>query len=275
MKEHHAGYEFPPREWRLIDDAAYPVHLGLAIDDVLMTSVERSENPCHGIVRFYQFSPPSVVVGCHQSIDELDLEFMASQGLQIGRRITGGGVIIMGVPGVHAQLGVSVVLRNPPGFPAKMGARYAILSAAIVAGLERLGLHATYLQNSDIALGGRKITGQAMIMTRETTFLHSTITIDYDIKTMLGVVGMEQSEENIARIASKFTTIKEHVPSITIERVKNALVSGFTSKYNAKLMNSALTQQELNDARELVKEKHGTREYLFQTDGTPMGSCFM
>ncbi|NMC04067.1 MAG: hypothetical protein GYA24_02585 [Candidatus Lokiarchaeota archaeon] len=270
-------FEFPPAPWRLIDDGAYPVQLGLAIDEMLL---ERMESRQHGqemqnAIRFYQFAQPSVVVGCHQDIREIDLGFIRSRNLQLGRRITGGGAIIMGIPRVDSQLGVSILFRNVDAFPGKLGSRYAALSRPIVAALRQLGLPVAYQANSDITLDGRKITGQAMFSTSSVIFMHSTVTIEYDLDTMLRVVNIPLTEKNRATFSAKYTTIKSHVPDITMERVKNALRAGFEREFNARLVDSPLDEEEMRHARRLLVEKHATDAYVLDIDGTKMGSCFL
>ncbi len=273
--EGHDRFAFPACEWRLIDDGAYPVQLGLAIDEMLLERMEDGGSGMHDTIRFYQFAPPSVVVGCNQDIREVDVGFIRSRGFQLGRRITGGGAIIMGVPRVDSQLGISILFRNVLGSPTKLGGRYEALSRPIVAALRQLGLPVEYQQNSDITLHGRKITGQAMLSTTNITFMHSTITIEYDLGTMLRVVKKPIDDEALSMFSVKYTTIKEHLPGITMEQVKRALRAGFEKEFNAKLHEQPINDDELRHARKLLEEKHSTDTYILDIDGASMGSCFL
>nr|MDO8084269.1 biotin/lipoate A/B protein ligase family protein [Candidatus Sigynarchaeum springense] len=274
MAGHQDAFSFPASEWRLIDDGAYPVQLGLAIDEALLDRMEAGEGRANA-VRFYQFSPPSVVIGCNQDIREIDLPFIRSSGLQLGRRITGGGSIIMGVPRVDSQLGISILFKNTPDFPAKLGGRYAALSRPIVAALRQLGLPVEYQANSDITLQGRKIAGQAMLVTANITFMHSTITIDYDLGTMLRVMKKKTDPETLAIFSAKFTTIKEHLFNISMEQLKIALRAGLEREFNARLREQPIDDDEIRLARKLSGEKHSTDAYILDSDGTSMGSCFL
>ncbi|MEX2684582.1 MAG: biotin/lipoate A/B protein ligase family protein [Candidatus Sigynarchaeota archaeon] len=275
MTTHQDAFTFPASEWRLIDDDAYPVQLGLAIDEALLDFMEEGGRARPNTVRFYQFAPPSVVIGCNQDIREINMPFIRSSGLQLGRRITGGGAIIMGVPRVDSQLGISIIFRNTPDFPAKLGGRYAALSRPIVAALRLLGLPVDYQANSDITLHGRKIAGQAMLTTANMTFMHSTITIEYDLETMLRVAGMTPDPSTLATFSRKFTTIKEHVPGITLKQLKTALKVGLEREFHATLAAQPIDDQEMRRARKLLVEKHSTDAYILDIDGTSMGSCFL
>ncbi|MBN2153455.1 MAG: lipoate--protein ligase family protein [Candidatus Lokiarchaeota archaeon] len=271
----HGSFTFPAGRWRLIEDGAYPVQLGLAIDEALLDGMTDGGKGRPNTVRFYQFAPPSVVVGCNQDIREVDLPFIKSSGLQLGRRITGGGAIIMGVPRDDSQLGISIICVNEPDFPAKLGGRYAALSLPIVAALRQVGLPVEYQANSDITLHGRKIAGQAMLTTANITFMHSTITIDYDLATMLRVAGKTSDPATIAAFSENYTTIREHVPEITMERLKAALKTGLEREFHATLAARPIDDQEMLRARRLLVEKHSTDAYILDMDGASMGSCFL
>jgi lipoate-protein ligase A len=273
--EEHERFTFPASEWRLIDDGAYPVQLSLAIDEMLLERMENEGTWMHDTIRFYQFAPPSVVVGCHQDIGEIDVGFIRSRGLQLGRRITGGGAIIMGVPRADSQLGISVLFRNTSGSPSKLGGRYEALSRPIISALRQLGLPVEYQSNSDITLHGRKITGQAMLTTTNVTFMHSTITIEYDLGTMLRVVKKPIDDETLSSLSARYTTIKEHLPGITMKQLKSALRAGFQKEFNARLREQPIGEDEIRHARKLLEEKHSTDAYILDSDGTSMGSCFL
>ena len=115
MNPYNPDYDFKQGNWRLIDDKAYPVQMGLAIDEMLFNKVDSQDYAGPNIIRFYQFSPPSVVLGNHQDIAELDLEYIKYRSLQVGRRITGGGTIIMGVP----DIADNPFARDTPGMHKK------------------------------------------------------------------------------------------------------------------------------------------------------------
>ena len=250
------------------------VHLGLAIDEVLFNAVESPGYAGPAILRCYQFSPPSMVLGCHQDISEVDVSYIASKPLQLGRRITGGGAIIMGVPDADSQLGVSIIVRHGPGFPVKPGARYALLASPVVEALRLLGLDVVYEMNSDITLGGRKIAGQAAVLAGDVTFLHSSITIEYDLATMLRVARVEPDAIAMERHGKKFTTLKDHLPGISVQAVKAALAQAIASTLGGPVEPVSLSPLELDRARALVASKHGDPRYLF-SDGGNMGSCFL
>ena len=88
-------------------------------------------------------------------------------------------------------------------------------------------------------------------------------------------MGLAPNQTNISRFRSKFTTIKEQIPSITMKKLKEGLIEVFKNKFNARLHMDPLSSEELVEARKLYETKHSTQEYLFNLDGSTMGSCFL
>lgn len=64
----------------------------MALDEAILEA--RSRNLVPNTLRFLQFSPPCTLVGYHQSVErEIRLGFCRAQGIEISRRITGGGAL--------------------------------------------------------------------------------------------------------------------------------------------------------------------------------------
>ena len=98
--------------WRLLGDDGAGAAAGLATDEALMFEHGRGAEPsCEAALRLYTYRSHCALVGRFQSLeDEIDLDAAAALGIEVGRRPTGGGAIIMG----EGQLGVAVATRAPP-----------------------------------------------------------------------------------------------------------------------------------------------------------------
>ena len=78
--------------WRLLDTGLLTAAENMALDDVLLES--KADNCSPNTVRFLRFDPQSVLVGFHQSVEhQVREEFCKENGIDINRRITGGGTI--------------------------------------------------------------------------------------------------------------------------------------------------------------------------------------
>ncbi|MHA1937880.1 MAG: lipoate--protein ligase family protein, partial [Candidatus Thorarchaeota archaeon] len=80
-------------EWRLLDTGVLSGAQNMALDDALLEC--RAENETPNTLRFLQFNPSTVLVGYHQSVEqEARIDFCRENGVDINRRITGGGAIL-------------------------------------------------------------------------------------------------------------------------------------------------------------------------------------
>ena len=138
------------RVWRLIAEDGVSAAEGLAADEALMLHHARAaQEPCEASMRLYTYAPHSALVGRYQSLEaEVDLAACRRLGVQVGRRPTGGGAIIMG-PG---QLGVAIATRAPAGLsPRDLLRRFA---GGIITGLAGLGIEATFAGKNDLQVAG-------------------------------------------------------------------------------------------------------------------------
>ena len=146
-------------------------------------------------LRFYEWEPPAVSLGYSQSFDLMDLAACAEQGIDVVRRITGGGALL------HWQeLTYCFVLRRG----AAAGGRWpretaGAVSQSLVQGLSRLGVQASARRRTrgtadragpdpaapglcfmsgaenEIEASGRKLAGCAHKSTREAFFSHGSV----------------------------------------------------------------------------------------------------
>src|SRR4030042_534401 len=80
------------RQWRLLDTGPRSAVDNVALDEVLLEECGRGASP--NTVRFLQFDPPAVLLGFHQcAAQEVRTEYCRTKGIDINRRITGGGTI--------------------------------------------------------------------------------------------------------------------------------------------------------------------------------------
>jgi lipoate-protein ligase A len=140
------------RQVRVIDTGLRPARWNIAFDQALIDLHRDGRIP--DTIRFLRF-PHSALVGRHQALArEVHLDWCQANGIEIARRITGGGAIWF----EPAQLGWELVLPRPALGPSLDAAAERICRAA-AAGLRRLGIDASFRPRNDIEVGGRKISG--------------------------------------------------------------------------------------------------------------------
>jgi lipoate-protein ligase A len=249
--------------WRLISDDGAGAAAGLAGDEALMLHYARDEQPpCAATLRLYTYRAHCALVGRYQVIEaEVDLRACERLGLDVGRRPTGGGAIIMG-PG---QLGVAVTTRAPTGIgPRDLLRQYA---TGIIAGLARIGVRASFRGKNDLEVGGRKIAGLGLYVDEHGALLfHSSVLADLDVELMLEVLripGAKLADKGIARVHERITTVsRETGRTWSGAELRGTIGEGFRETLGIDFAHSAFDDREQARAKELVARRYGTPSWL-------------
>lgn len=240
--------------WRYLTADQVDAAAGLALDEALMWRHGRGrEGPT--TLRLYSYRD-CALVGRYQSLpDELDLAACARLGVQVGRRPTGGGAIVM----TPAQLGVALTARaRPEESPREALARYA---RGVIAGLDTLGVAAHFRHKNDLEAGGRKIAGLGLYLDPEGAVLfHASVLVDLDVARMLEVLnipGAKLSDKAVARIGDRVTTVsRELARPLDAAAVRDAFAAGFAREFRCELAAAPLAPEEVERARELEELKY-------------------
>lgn len=166
--------------WRLLDTGRLSAAENMALDETLL---EAKGPGIPDTIRFLQFSPPAALVGYNQSIaQEVRVDYCRQAGIDINRRITGGGAILFD----QSQLGWEIIC-DKSFFNAGIATEslFSLLCRPVCKTLRRLGLDASFRPRNDIEIEGRKISGTGGTEHNSAFFFQGTLLVDFDIETML------------------------------------------------------------------------------------------
>lgn len=247
--------------WRYLEADAVDAAAGLAADEALMLNYGRSQSPATAAtLRLYTYRAHCALVGRYQSLEaEVDLDACRAEDVQVGRRPTGGGAIIMG-PG---QLGVAVTSRAVADeAPRDTLERYA---RGVIAGLSRLGIEAQFRRKNDLEVSGRKIAGLGLYLDPAGAVLfHASVLVDLDVPLMLRVLcipGAKLSDKAVARVGERVTTVSRELgrPLVAAD-VREAFAQGF----GVELAGGEMDESERRICEELQATKYGSAEWIGQ-----------
>ena len=248
--------------WRYLIHDEVAAADGLAVDEALMTRYGRGGEP-GATLRLYGYHG-CALVGRYQSLpDEIDEEACAARGVEVGRRPTGGGAIIM-TPG---QLGVAVTARaSASESPREALGRYA---RGVIAGLADLGIAAHFRHKNDLEVDGRKVAGLGLYLDPAGAVLfHASVLVDLDVRHMLEVLripGAKLSDKAVARVDERVTTVSRELGRPLVARdVRDAFAGGFARAFEVNLQPVGLDAAERVQARELAERKYRTRAWIDQ-----------
>lgn len=229
--------------WRLIDTGRRPAAENMALDDTLLECHARGLIP--DTVRFLQFDPPAVLVGYHQVVEhEVRTGYCGARGIDINRRITGGGAIYFD----GQSLGWELVASKDRFRAFDFGELYERMCHGVILGLRRLGIGATFRPKNDIEVSGRKISGTGGTERGGAFLFQGTLLIDFDVETMvraLRIPIVKLKDKEILSAEERVTCIRRELGRIpSLRRIKKALKEGFERSLNAKLIHGSLTPEE-------------------------------
>jgi lipoate-protein ligase A len=196
----------------------------------------RAQGHGGGVLRFYR-SHPTASIGRHQALArELRLDYCRRHGIEVARRATSGGALYLD-PG---QLGFSLIIRQPEGLRALALPRILELgSAAVAAGLRRLGIAAAVKSPNDIEVGGRKIASVFSTRHGDALLLHGSVLLDADIAAMLKALRVpteKLSPDGLAAARERLTTVNALCANrLSHADIKAALMEGFAAKFGLEL----------------------------------------
>jgi lipoate---protein ligase len=150
----------------------------LACDEALLELCEN--HAAQGVLRIWEAADYFVVVGYSNKIlSEVNVAACNAKGIPILRRFSGGGAVLQG-PGC---LNYSLVVRNEClGIPADLTDSYRYVLSRHGELCAKLGGAAVQIQGvSDIALAGRKFSGNAQHRKRLCSLFHGTFLLGFDL----------------------------------------------------------------------------------------------
>jgi lipoate---protein ligase len=182
--------------WRVIDTGLRPAAENIAINRVMLEAHQAGHAP--HTLRFLRFRP-SALVGFHQSVEqELRTDYCAAHGIEIQRRITGGGAIYFD----ETQIGWELYLDRRTLGTADMQEISRRICEMAAAGIRRLGVDARFRPRNDIEVDGRKISGTGGAFEGDSIMYQGTLLIDFDIEKMLRVLRIPAEKLSHKAIAS-------------------------------------------------------------------------
>jgi len=159
------------RALRLLDLTLPSPAENLALDEALLDELdEQGGDP---VLRFWESDRPFVVLGrtC-RPIDDVHLAACEQDGVPVLRRASGGGTVLQG-PGCLSYAFVFPLDLHP--HLANISRTYQFVLERIAGALHRWEPATVFRGVSDLAIGERKVSGNAQRRTGHALLLHGTI----------------------------------------------------------------------------------------------------
>ncbi len=254
--------------WRLLPLETNSGAMNMAVDEAILTA--RIEGKVPNTLRLYRWQPSTVSVGRNQNpASEVYLDACKQQGVDVVRRISGGGAVYHDFEG---EVTYSKVAPTQDIAAGDITAVYAKVYEAVKDSLRLLGITADFSGGDakncpNMTVHGKKISGSSQTITRGTVLQHGTLLRSIDLPKMFTLLRLRDAScTQAADIAKrKITSIQNELGHpVTPDTVANALAQGFRIMLKMQLEVGELSPYEKNLAEKLYKEKYSTEKWIFE-----------
>lgn len=264
--------------WRLLITEPASGSWNMAVDEAVAILAAAGRSPT--TLRFYSWQPPTVSLGRHQPLADIDRERLQRAGYGLVRRPTGGRAILHVDELTYSVAGPA----HDESLSGPVLDTYNRLSEGLMLGLQRLGLPvtkapATYRAGPEagpacfevpsayeLCLNGRKIMGSAQSRRRGYVLQHGSLPLKGDITRLVDVLTVADEAERAAMraaLAQRATTLEEALGRrVSFWEAATVLVDGLTSALGIDLEEGRLTDEELALAQELEATVYAHPDWL-------------
>ena len=232
------------RRFRLIRSQQADAIYNMALDEKIFHRYMEDGIP---VFRVYGWESPSFTYGVSQKPEnEIDIKRCALDGVQIAKRMTGGGVLFH-----HDEITYSLVcVKEDIGEPDGVFVSYRKICAFLIYFYRSLGLDASFAleaedfnvlraphelcsasrEKYDIVINGRKIGGNAQKRKRLAVFQHGSIPISVDWEFMRRYV--RSLPEDIHSVVTALTEELKRVPDKRV--LEDMLIDAAAKEFDAR-----------------------------------------
>ena len=190
-------------EWNYLDLTTTDPHWNLALEQYVFDRLPRDRS----YFLLWQ-NDRSVIIGKHQNTPaEIDLPYVEAQGIQVVRRLSGGGA-------VYHDLGNLNFTFITDGEGAGT-LDFALFCRPVVRVLESFGVSAQISGRNDITVCGKKFSGNSQYTREGRVMHHGTILFDSDLDAVTRALRVDEEKirsKGVPSVRSRVTNLKEHLP---------------------------------------------------------------
>ncbi len=253
--------------WRVVYTGERPHNENMALDEVMLRL--RSEGKIPNTIRFLKFKPECVLVGFHQAVEqEVREEYTSREGIEVGRRITGGGAIYFD----ESQYGWEVIASREDFGNASYEEITATICRAASKALQKLGINAQFRPRNDIEVDGKKISGTGGVFEGNAFLYQGTVLVDFNVERMLKSLQIpveKLTSKGIKAAEDRVTWLKRELGRIPQQdEVFEAFIKAFEEELGIKAEWGELTEEEIKGLEER-KDYFKSEEWIYNIKRAP------
>lgn len=235
--------------------------MNLALEEYVFRNKPTTED----CLLFY-VNASAIIIGRNQNtIEEVNADEVAAQGIQVVRRVSGGGAVYHD----RGNLNFSFITSEVSG----RFNRYDTFTGPVTDVLRDLGVPAELSGRNDIVADGRKISGNAQFARPDRMFSHGTLLHDSDLDAVTRALRPKPGKvesKGVKSIRSRVANIAEFLKEpITVDELRERIIERIFGTRDR----SRIPQMEINDAdwaavEELVASRYGAWSWNYGQNPT-------
>ena len=276
--------------WRFIDTGKNDPYFNMAVDEVLLHSVQKG---CPPVLRLYQWNPATISIGYFQEVEKtVGLDKCNKSGIKLVRRITGGRAVLHNEELTYSFCGSSKAF---PELGQNVTETYQKISGAILLALKILGIEAQWVKPSrggrnmknsfavkrdklsekkffdlpcfssfsryEISFQGKKLIGSAQRRFGDFFLQHGSILLKKEDLRLTYFLPKDNSFKKIY-VEENSTSLGEiRDGEVSYLEIIRSLKQGFGRFFKKDFDESLLTLDELKNTQRLIEEKYSKDEW--------------
>lgn len=229
--------------------------INLAIEEYLLNTMDVEKD---SFLLFY-INEPSIIVGRNQnSAEEINTDYVDSNGIHVVRRLSGGGAVYHDLGNLNYSF---ITTDDGNSFR-----NFQKFTEPVVAALQKLGVNAELSGRNDLLVEGRKISGNAQFSTRGRMYSHGTLMFDTEVEAVVSALNVSKEKiesKGIKSIRSRVANISEFLKEpMTVTEFRSAILNSlFEGEENVKYWE--LTEEDWDNIRALSKKRYGNWDWNY------------
>jgi lipoate---protein ligase len=190
--------------------------INLAIEEYALKNLDINET----YLLFY-INEPSIIIGKNQnSVEEINTDYVESNGIHVVRRLSGGGAVYHD----FGNLNYSFITKDD----GDSFHNFRKFTEPVITALKQMGVNAELSGRNDILAEGRKISGNAQFSTKGRMFTHGTLLFNSEMEHIVSALRVKKDKiesKGIKSVRSRVANISEFLTeTLTIEEFRSALL---------------------------------------------------
>ncbi len=201
----------------------------------------------------FYINAPSIIIGKHQNtIEEINAEYVKENGIQIVRRLSGGGAVYHDL----GNLNFSFITKDD----GQSFHNFRKFTEPVVQALHSLGVNAEMTGRNDLQVGEQKISGNAQFATRGRMFSHGTLMFNLnleDVQASLHANPEKFKSKSTKSVRSRVANIVDFLDrDMTIEEFRSELLRHIFGMDPQDVPQYKLTDEDWKKIHEISAERY-------------------